>query len=89
MYCNLQGCIALNVSGRQQKELSMMFCKNYSFCLLAAVFLSPLLASALEIKGSMNRSSGLYRCGEIATFRFHVSDDSEKPLTEGQITLEP
>ena len=65
-----------------------MFCKNYSFCLLAAVFLSPLLASALEIKGSMNRSSGLYRCGEIATFRFHVSDDSKKPLTEGQITLE-
>lgn len=88
VYCNLQGCIALNVSGRQQKELSMMFCKNYSFCLLAAVFLSPLFASALEIKGSMNRSSGLYRCGEIATFRFHVSDDSKKPLTEGQITLE-
>ena len=65
-----------------------MFYKDCLVYLLLAVFLSPLRAPAVEIRGCIDRSSGLYSCGETATFRFHVFDDFKKPLTEGQITLE-
>ncbi|MDR0931839.1 MAG: acetylxylan esterase [Victivallales bacterium] len=65
-----------------------MFKTNYLIFFLMTGLLGCLSASAIEIKGGIDRETGLYRCGENATFRFEVLDDSKKPLKQGKITLE-